>query len=205
MNDLVEIIGILGSFSMAISGALKAMHKQFDPFGIFIIAFVTAIGGGTVRDMLLTEKSVFWMHDANFIYAIILGTFIAILLRNKLYVFQKLLSLFDTIGLGLFTIVGVQIGLDYDINFVSCIILGTITGAFGGVLRDVLVNEVPVIFQKEVYASISVVGGIIYLVLMNFNTPLLYAQVIPIVIIITLRVLVIKFNISLPTINLKEK
>ena len=147
---------------MAISGALKAMHKHFDPFGIFIIAFVTAIGGGTVRDMLLTEKSVFWMHDANFIYAIIAGALIAILFRNKLYVFQKFLSLFDTVGLGLFTVVGVQIGLEYDINYVSCIILGTITGAFGGVLRDVLVNEIPIIFQKEIYASACLAGGAVF-------------------------------------------
>ncbi len=205
MDELIELIGITGSFAMAISGALKAMHKRFDPFGVFIIAFVTAIGGGTVRDVLLTDKDVFWMHSSYYIYAIILGGIFAIVFRNRIYKFQRLLSLFDTIGLGLFTIVGVQIGLDFNINHISCIILGTITGAFGGVLRDVLVNEIPIIFQKEIYASISIIGGAIYLVLIHFNVPIITAQLIPISIIIILRLLVIKYNISLPTIYLKEK
>ena len=205
MNEFMEYIGLFGSFTLAISGALKAIYKKFDPFGVFIIAFVTAVGGGTIRDILLTEKSVFWMNNANYIYIIIVGALCAIILRNKLFHLQRLLSLFDTVGLGLFTIVGVQIGLQSEINTISCVILGTITGAFGGVLRDVLVNEIPVIFRKEIYASVSVIGGVLYIILLHFNIPNPYSQVIPICIIIFLRLIIIKFNISLPTISLKEK
>ena len=201
----MEYIGLIGSFALAVSGALKAMYKKFDPFGLFIIAFVTAVGGGTIRDVLLTEKSVFWMTNAAYIYTIIAGVVFAILFRNKLLRLQKLLSLFDTIGLGLFTVVGVQIGIENEINTISCIILGTITGAFGGVLRDVLVNEVPVIFQKEIYASVSVIGGIVYVLMRHLNVPNPYSQLIPIGIIIILRLIIIKFNITLPTISLKEK
>ena len=205
MNIIVEYLGLIGSFALAISGALKAMRKKFDAFGVFIIAFVTAVGGGTIRDMLLTDKSVFWMTDASFIYVIIGGALFAILLRKKLFHLQKILLLFDTIGLGLFTVIGVQIGIESDINMVSCVILGTITGAFGGVLRDILVNEIPVIFQKEIYATTSVLGGALYLSLYHFEVSNPFLQIIPIVFIIVLRLLVVRFNISLPTIYLKDK
>lgn len=205
MNIVVEYIGLIGSFALAISGALKAMHKKFDPFGVFIIAFITAVGGGTIRDMLLTDKSIFWMTDASFIYATIAGALFAIVLRKKLFYLQKILLLFDTIGLGLFTVIGVQIGIESEINMVSCVILGTITGAFGGVLRDVLVNEIPVIFQKEIYATTSVLGGVLYLSLYHFEVSNPMLQIIPIVFIIVLRLLVVRFNISLPTIYLKDK
>ena len=113
--------------------------------------------------------------------------------------------LFDTIGLGLFTIVGVQVGLEFNLSAINCIILGTITGSFGGVLRDILVNEIPLIFEKEIYATNSILGGGLYLILLKLNIENPLAQIIPIVFIIIMRLIVIKLNLSLPQINLKEK
>ncbi len=204
MELILNYIGIIGSFALAISGALTAMHKRFDPFGVLIIAFVTAVGGGTVRDIMLTGKTVFWLEQTSYIYFIIAGTFFAVIFRNKLGYIQKPLLFFDAIGLGLYTIAGVQIGISFELSPIICIILGTITGSFGGVIRDIFVNEVPVIFKKEIYATVSIVGGAIYLTLykLGVSNPLL--QIVPILFIIITRLLVIKYKISLPSIYAKE-
>ena len=198
-------ISLLGSLTFAISGALKAINKNFDPFGILIIGFVTAVGGGTIRDVLITTKAVFWLNESMHLYFILGGVILAIIFRGKLNKFNKPLLLFDAVGLGLFTITGVQIGLENDLHLINCIILGTITGAFGGVLRDVLVNEIPVIFKKEIYATVSIIGGAIYLLLLRFEVQNPIVQLIPIVFIILARLIILKFNISLPQITHKEE
>jgi len=205
METIIEYIGLIGLFTFAISGALKAINKNFDPFGILIIGFVTAVGGGTIRDILLTEKSVFWLNDPTHHFFILGGVIVAILLKNKLNRFNKSLLLFDAIGLGLFTITGNQIGLEAELHPLNCIVLGTITGSFGGVLRDILVNETPVIFKKEIYATISIVGGGIYLVLLKLDLDNPILQIVPIILMITARLLVIKFNISLPQIRYNDE
>jgi uncharacterized membrane protein YeiH len=153
--------------------------------------------------MLLTDKTVFWLNESIHLYVIIGGVILAIIFRNQLNQFNKSLSFFDALGLGLFTITGVQIGLDHNLHAINCIILGTITGSFGGVLRDVLVNETPVIFKKEIYATISIIGGATYLLLVQFEVQNPILQIIPILLIITSRLLVLRFNISLPQIKYK--
>ncbi|MBI9065716.1 MAG: trimeric intracellular cation channel family protein [Salinivirgaceae bacterium] len=199
MNLIVDYISIIGSFALAISGALTAMDKKFDPFGVLIIAFVSAVGGGTIRDMLITQRDVFWLTSPSYVYIIIVGAVLAIIFRKKLNYMAKPLLIFDAIGLGLFTITGVQIGIEYELSAINCIILGTITGSFGGVLRDILVNEIPVIFKKEIYATVCILGGILYIALNKTNLPNIYLQVIPIVFIVTARIVVIYKNISLPS------
>ena len=205
METIFEFINILGSFSLAVSGALTAMHKRFDVFGVFIVGFLTAVGGGTMRDMFLTEREVFWLHDTSPLYAILIGTVLAILFRSKIKHLNKPLLLFDSIGLGLFTITGVQIGINQNLELINCVILGTITGTFGGIIRDILVNEIPVIFRKEVYATISILGGFVYYFLANSNLESLWTNLIPIVLIIALRLIVVYYKISLPSIYSKEK
>ena len=205
MESIFEYINILGSFSLAVSGALTAMQKRFDVFGVFIVAFVTAVGGGTIRDMFLTEREVFWLHDTNPLYAIITGTVLAIVFRSQIKHLHKPLLLFDAIGLGLFTITGVQIGISYNLELINCIILGTITGTFGGIIRDTLVNEIPVIFRKEVYATISILGGFVYYFMYYSSAETVWINLIPITLIIVLRLLVVYYKISLPSIYKKEK
>lgn len=200
MEIIFEYINILGAFSLAVSGALTAMHKRFDVFGVLIIAFATAIGGGTLRDMLLSEREVFWLHDTKPLYAIMTGTLLAIVFRSKIKHLYKPLLLFDAIGLGLFTITGVQIGITQNLDFIICIILGTITGTFGGIIRDILVNEIPVIFRKEVYATISILGGSVYYFLVYSGIDSIWINLIPIITIISLRLIVVYYKISLPSI-----
>ena len=205
MDLMISHINVMGSFVFAISGALVALRNKLDPFGVLIVAFITAVGGGTIRDMLLAERDVFWLFNTHIIYAIVAGAAVAMTFRSKLHFFEKPLFFYDAVGLGLFTITGVQIGIDYNLTTTTCILLGTITGVFGGVLRDIIVNEIPVVFQKEIYATASLLGGGLYFLLVHFNIPNPYLQIIPIVFIILTRVIAAYYKISLPNIYKKEK
>lgn len=200
METIINHINIGGSFVFAISGALVALRNKLDPFGVLIIAFITAVGGGTIRDMLLADRDVFWLFDSTIIYAVVAGALIAMTFRKKLHFFEKPIFFYDAIGLGLFTITGVQIGIDYELNSMICILLGTVTGVFGGVIRDIIVNEIPVVFQKEIYATASILGGTLYLLLIHFKVPNPYLQIIPILSIILTRIIAVTYKISLPNI-----
>ncbi len=194
------VIDILGTVAFAISGVLVAMEKKLDLFGVLIIAFVTAVGGGTLRDLLIGNTPVGWMTTSSYILTISITVITAILFVKQLRYFRKSLFLFDTIGIGLYTMVGVEKGLNAGLSPVICIILGTITASFGGVIRDILCNEIPVIFRKEVYATICILGGIIYFILIQFPMDNTYAYIAAILSIIVMRLLAVKLKISLPNI-----
>ncbi|MCP4978083.1 MAG: trimeric intracellular cation channel family protein [Maribacter sp.] len=193
-------IDILGTIAFAISGVLVAMEKKLDIFGVLIIAFVTAVGGGTLRDMLIGNTPVVWMHELVYIFTILGAVIFAILFVNQIKYLRKTLFLFDTIGIGLFTMVGIEKGLSADLMPVMCIILGTITASFGGVIRDILCNEIPVIFHKEIYATACILGGLSYFLLIQLPIDDTYAYSTAILIIILVRILAVKFHIALPNI-----
>ncbi|NND89103.1 MAG: trimeric intracellular cation channel family protein [Flavobacteriaceae bacterium] len=196
---MFEIIDILGTIAFAISGALSAMKKRMDLFGIFIIAFVTAVGGGTLRDILI-DAPVFWMRNLTFIYVIIASAILAIIFRKKLGYIRKSLFLFDTIGIALYTIVGVEKGIAADFSPIVCVALGTMSACFGGVIRDILCNEIPIIFRKNIYATACIIGGSVYFMLLF--TPLTENWIVIISgsIVITIRLLAVRFQWSLPSI-----
>ena len=193
-------IDILGTIAFAISGVLVAMEKKLDLFGVLIIAFVTAVGGGTLRDMLIGNTPVVWMRESVYIFTILGTVVFAILFVNQLKYLRKTLFLFDTIGIGLFTMVGIEKGLSAELMPIMCIILGTITASFGGVIRDILCNEIPVIFHKEIYATACILGGISYFLLIQLPIDGAYAYIVAILIIILVRILAVKFHIALPSI-----
>jgi uncharacterized membrane protein YeiH len=192
------IIEILGTFSFAAAGAFAAMEKKLDPFGVLIISFATAIGGGTIRDVLIGELPVSWLSNTTAIWVILSATIATVFFGSHLRKLEKMLFLFDAMGLGLFTIIGIQTGLFHGFSTGICIMLGTITGCFGGVLRDILLNNVPLIFQKEIYASASIAGGIFYFVFVRAGLPENLAGVIGILIVFFVRVMAVRFNWSLP-------
>ncbi len=200
--SLFNILDLLGTVAFAISGALAAMNRKLDLFGIFIIAFVTSIGGGTLRDVLIGNTPVAWMENTIYIYFIGVVTILAIIFRNKLNHLKTSLFLFDTIGLGVFTITGVEMGIRNDLDPIISIALGAMTGTFGGVLRDILCAEIPVIFRKEIYATASLTGGLSFIILyrLNVNDDVIY--LVTSLIIIVIRLIVVKYKISLPTYNL---
>lgn len=201
--DLILVIDILGTLSFSISGALTAMKHRMDPFGIAIIAFVTAVGGGTLRDLLI-DANVTWMRDLTFIYIIGIATLVAILFRKKLSYVRRSLFLFDTIGIALYTIIGVEKGILVGLPPVICVFLGTITACFGGVIRDILCNEIPVIFRKNIYATACILGGATYFLLLNTSLVTEWVVIISGLVVITMRLLAVVFNWSLPTIYNKE-
>lgn len=188
---MFHIIEILGTIAFAISGSLTAMSKKLDPFGVFIIAFVTAVGGGTLRDVMIGQTPVAWMKQLDYVYLIILGFALALVFRKKLDRFRISLFLFDTIGLSVFTLIGLQKGLETGLHPIICVALGTMTACFGGVIRDILCNEIPVIFRREIYATICMAGGILFFLLkaLNVNDELL--SVIVAVFMIVFRILAV--------------
>jgi uncharacterized membrane protein YeiH len=193
-------LDILGTIAFAISGVLVAINKKMDPFGIFIIAFVTAVGGGTLRDILIGQTPVSWMQDMTFTYFILASTIFAVIVRNRINYLRTSLFLFDTIGIGLYTVVGVEKGINAGLNPIICIALGTISACFGGVIRDILCNEIPVIFRKEIYATACIFGGVAYFLINMLPIKGDFVFIIAGLIVITIRILAVKFKIALPTI-----
>jgi len=191
-------IEILGTIAFAMSGSFAAMQKRLDPFGVLIIAFVTAVGGGTVRDVLL-DVPVFWMRDLVICTVIFMTTLVAMIFKSVEKKFKVTLFLFDSFGLGLFTIVGVQKGLNADLHPVICITLGTITGCFGGISRDILLNRIPLIFRQEIYATACILGGGLFLTLVKYSA-LSYAliQISTILLIVIIRTLAVKYQWQIP-------
>ncbi len=203
--NIFYALDILGTIAFAISGTLAAMHKRLDLFGVFIIAFVTAVGGGTLRDILIDRALVSWMQDLNYIYAIAVATIFAIIIRKKIAYLRSSLFLFDTIGLGIFTIIGTEIGIQQQLHPIITVILGTLTATFGGVLRDILCNEIPVIFRKEIYAMACIAGSIVFIVLSNMKINTDTNYIITTLIVIIIRLLAVKFKLSLPTLVPENK
>ena len=197
---LYQTIDILGTIAFAISGVLVAMEKRLDLFGVLIIAFVTAIGGGTLRDLLIGNTPVGWMQDLTYVTTIFISVVFAIIFVNKLKYLRKSLFLFDTIGIGLYTMVGVEKGLEAQLLPIMCVFLGTMTACFGGVIRDILCNEIPVIFRKEIYATACILGALSYFLIVQLPVKEEFAYIAGILIVIILRLLAVKFKISLPSI-----
>lgn len=199
--EVFRVIDIAGTVAFSIAGAFAAMEKKLDVFGIFIIAFVTAFGGGTLRDVLIGEVPIRWMLDVNPGIIVLLSTIAAMLFTKAINNFHKILLLFDSIGLGFFTVLGIQTGIELSFHPAICISLGTITACFGGVIRDILLNNIPLIFQKEIYATTCIFGGVIYFLLQKMEMPKMPLEIICIISIVLLRLLAVKFNWKLPVIG----
>lgn len=180
------------------SASFAAMQKRLDPFGVLIIAFVTSVGGGTVRDLLL-DVPVFWMYDLTSCALIFVTSIVAMLFKSVEKNFRVTLFIFDSFGLGLFTIVGIQKGLVSGLHPVICLALGTITGCFGGIIRDIFLNRIPLIFRKEIYATACILGGTIFLLLVKYTTlPYVVVQVFTILVIVAIRTFAVKYHWQMP-------
>ncbi|MDO1500128.1 trimeric intracellular cation channel family protein [Winogradskyella maritima] len=199
-----DVIDILGTIAFSISGVLVALKKRMDPFGVLIIAFVTAVGGGTLRDVMIGIEPVSWMRNMTIVYVILGSTLFAVVFRKRLSYLRTSLFLFDTIGIGLFTVVGIETGIVAGIHPILCIALGTMTACFGGVIRDILCNEIPVIFRKEVYATACILGGFTYFLLRELTADTNIIFVIAGLVVIVVRLLAVKLQISLPSLYKDE-
>ena len=193
----VDIIEFIGTFAFAISGIRLASAKQFDLFGAYVVGLVTAIGGGTIRDLLIGITP-FWMTDPIYLIITAFSLVWVMAFRKYLVKMNNTIFLFDAIGLALFAVVGIQKTLDAGFPLWVATIMGTMTGAAGGVLRDVFINEVPLIFRKDIYAMACVMGGFAYWVCGLIGCDSIVTQITCGICVFLTRVLAVRFHISLP-------
>ena len=196
---MFEFLDSIGTLVFAISGALTAIYKKLDLFGVYCIAFVTALGGGTVRDVMIGRTPVGWMQDMNYVYIITFGFLLSIIFNRYLDKLRISMFLFDSIGLGVFTLIGLEKGIEYGLSPLICVILGTLTATFGGVIRDILCNEIPVLFRKEIYATLCIAGGMLYFILKELNFEQNFISLVITIFIIGFRLISFKYNWSLPS------
>ncbi len=200
MIDFITLCDYVGTFAFAISGIRLASAKKFDWFGAYVVGVVTAVGGGTIRDVLLNATP-FWMLQLS--YLVISGLALLFVLAFRKYVVRlnNTFFIFDAIGLGLFAVVGIAKTLDFGFPMWVAVVMGTITGAFGGMMRDILINEEPLIFRKDIYALACVFGGLIYYLCTCFELPLPLTQFVSAASVFIARVVAVKYHISLPALK----
>jgi uncharacterized membrane protein YeiH len=205
LETTLIVIDHLGVFFFAVSGLLAATERNLDVFGGFIIAFITALGGGTVRDLLL-NTDIAWLFSYTHIITVLSASILGIIFSKQMRKLRKTFFIFDTLGISLFTILGVQKALDYNHLAITSVFLGMISATFGGVIRDVLCNEIPLIFRKEIYAIPCLTGAVVYicgLYILEVDSLLLF--IISICIIAVFRTFAVYYGWRVPLLKELEK
>jgi len=203
--DYIHILDLLGTFAFAISGALSAAEKRYDVFGVLFVAFITAVGGGTTRDLLLGIAPVSWMQNYSYIIVIIAAVVVTFIFYNQILNWRKTLFLFDSTGLGVFTIIGMEKALAADVGYVFAIMMGVISSVLGGVMRDTFNNDIPLILRKEIYATACFLGAFLLMTLIYLKISYEIAIPITILLIIGIRIISMKYKLSLPSININKR
>lgn len=194
---MVDVIEILGTITFAISGIRLASAKKIDLFGAFVVGFVTATGGGTVRDILLSVTP-FWLTNSLYLWCTAFAMVFVAFFRKFLVHLNNTFFWFDTLGLSLFVVVGVEKTMMLGYPFWVIIIMGTITGVIGSVIRDILINEIPLVFTAELYAVACVVGGSVFCILDYFQLNMVANELITAGTVILVRIIATKYSIHLP-------
>jgi len=193
----IYAIDLIGTLVFAISGVLAGIDKKFDLIGAFILGIVTAVGGGTLRDIMIGTTPVGWMTDLNYLYIILAALPISYFFKNRIIKLRRSMFLFDTIGIGLFTILGLQKTMGVGLAPIIGVLMGAVSATFGGVIRDVLSNEIPLIFRKEIYASACIAGGLVFLGLEYFLNNNVINMLASMFVVMIIRYLAVKFHWSL--------
>lgn len=198
--NLIQIVDYAGTFAFAISGIRLASSKKFDWFGAYVVGLVTAIGGGTTRDLLLGVTP-FWMQQPSYLIITGLALLAVIFMGSRMKMFNNTFFIFDTIGLGLFVVVGIERSIEAGFPFWVTIVMGMITGSVGGIIRDILINEEPLIFRKDIYALACVLGGVVFYIctLVGFREEII--QVLSVLSVIVMRLLAVKYHLGLPALK----
>lgn len=193
----LDVIDYIGTYAFAVSGIRLAAAKRFDWFGAYVCGLATAVGGGTLRDIMLGNTP-FWMSQPSYLVITGLALLTVVIFGKKVIHMRNTMFVFDAVGLALFNIVGIEKTLDANFPFWVAIIMGTFTGAAGGVIRDVLLNRVPLIFCSELYAIACVIGGMIYFVCLKLGIDITATQIIAALSVILARMLATKYHLALP-------
>jgi len=190
--DWIYILNLIGVYVFAISGTLTALYNKFDVVGAIIIGFITALGGGTLRDVLIGETPVGWMQDTVSIWVIVAAVITSYTFRQSIQKLRRSMFIFDTVGLGLFTILGLQKTLELGLSPIIAVLMGVVSAVFGGVIRDVLSNVVPLIFRSEIYASACVAGALVFLAIGYFDVPLNIKMAVSMAVVFLIRYFAVK-------------
>lgn len=196
-NTFLFLCEVVGTFAFAISGIRKAANKNFDLFGAYVVGITTAIGGGTIRDAILGVPP-FWFSTPTYVIITALAIVAVMIFGGKILMMNNTFFIFDTIGLSLFTVVGIEKTLYLGHPIWVAIIMGTITGAFGGILRDVLTRDIPLIFHKDIYALACVLGGLVYWLVSELGANDIVTPLLAAIVIFLVRVGAVRFHWSLP-------
>lgn len=196
--NIIYILDLVGTAAFAASGAWVGVRKHMDLFGVLVLGVVTAVGGGTLRDLLLGDIPPFSLNDENYICIALAVSLIVFANRNRFAVFEKPLLYFDAVGLGTFVVIGATKALDFQVGWLGAVLMGVMTGTAGGVIRDVLANQVPLILRREIYASACVAGGTLLVALEQFGTARPVAALVAAGTVIVVRLLAIRYDWALP-------
>lgn len=202
--NVIYVTDLIGTGVFAISGTLAALHKKkdHDILTLFIFAFVTAVGGGTLRDVIIHAYPVVWISDANYLMVILASVLIAIACRRWwLGILQRPLLVFDTLGIAIFTILGLEKALNAGVNTWAAVLLGIVSALFGGVLRDTLANEAPLVFERQLYATPCLTGALLYLLALRLQVDPTATFLVSVGVITSFRLLAVKKGWSLPPIR----
>lgn len=205
MQLILTLLDFFGVAVFAVSGSLAAGRKQMDLFGVVVLATVTALGGGTIRDMVLSKGSVFWVSEPSYLIAAALAAIVTFFTIRFFQLPDRLLLVADAIGLAVFTVIGTEMTLAAGFSEIIAIVMGMISGTFGGIIRDVLSNEIPLIFRKEIYASASLAGAAMFWLLTSVFGEREIAVLISIVVTLGLRIAGTYWGLSLPTFQPRQK
>ncbi len=195
--NAINFIDYAGTFVFALSGVLAGVDRKFDLFGVFILGFVTATGGGTLRDLMIGSTPVGWMTNEIYVYLIVSAVPITFLFNGLIRKLRRGFFIFDTVGIGMFTVLGMEKTLSLGLSPLIAVMMGVVSAVFGGIIRDVLANRTPLIFREEVYAMACLAGALVHLLGLQF-LPSHLSMIGAISVVIIIRFLAIRFRWSLP-------
>lgn len=206
MQQLLYLADLFGVAVFAITGALMAGRKSMDLFGVLVIAVITALGGGTLRDLILDNHPVSWIRNDTYILVASLaavGTVLWVRLTRPIH--ERGLLIADAFGLAVFTVIGTEVALQHNMPYSTAVIMGVVTGVAGGVMRDVICNEIPLIFQKEIYATACIFGSLVFIALRELQTPHWLDTGIAMLSALLTRLAAIRWRLSLPRFHLLDR
>ncbi len=203
-EQMIYLLDMVGIIACAIAGTTLALYKRFDLFGCILVSMVNAIGGGTLRDVMLGRHPLFWMTDLSYVIVITLTSILGQMFFHRHQKIDGMLKLFDAIGLAAFSVIGLAVALSLDAHPIIAILMAVMTSIAGGIMRDMICNEIPLVLQKEIYISASIVGSVLYLTLLHLGVADWVRETVALISIFGIRMLAVRFDWHLPSIQLRR-
>ncbi len=201
---MIYLLDVVGVIACAIAATTLAMYKRFDLFGCILVSMVNAIGGGTIRDLLLNRHPLFWMSDLSYVVIISLTSILCQMFFHRHQHISGVLKLFDAIGLAAFSVIGLTVALSFEAHPLIAVMMAVMTSIAGGIMRDIICNEIPLVLQKEIYISASILGSLLYLILGKFGIAEWVKETAALITIFSIRMLAVYRDWHLPAIQLRR-